>query len=411
MTDRFHNEGGYEFRQAKPEEMKEFLKVEGYVFGETEEITDKKVEENPMKYDMTNAVFHKGKLVATTAGFPFKMRMNGFGVPVDGVTAVGTLPEHRRRGLVRRTITDRLHMAKEREQPAAILYASMAAIYQRFGYGLAFLGYWYTIDPRFANFEFEVEDSGSTQLLDLPDALDNMKKIYRTYIEDRTLMLHRTDVFWSRFTKTKTPTFVALHSDADGKPDGYLTYRIDDFRRPQNDPGPDMALNVWDFYCHNHIAYRALWNFLRSHDLAGRVTMRRPTDDIAPFLLLEPRNLRIRVEDGLWLRVVDIPMLLSQRGYQTDGETVFEVRDDPECPWNVGKWKLNASQSGAEVNKATKSADFTISINGLASLVTGQTRLSTLVQTGRAELNSSKNLTELDAMFSTMHAPFCGDGF
>ena len=411
MTDRFHNEGGYEFRQVKPEEMKEFLTVEGYVFGETEEITDDKVEKNPMKYDMTNAVFHKGQLVATTAGFPFKMRLNGHGVFADGVTAVGTLPDHRRRGLVRRTITDRLHMAKEREQPAAILYASMAAIYQRFGYGLANMVNSYAIDPRFAEFEFEVEDSGTTKLMDVADALEAIKKIYRTYLEDRTLMLHRTDIHWDRFKKTKSPTFVALHSDENGQPDGYMTYRLGEFRRAENDPGPDMAINVWDFYCLNPVAYRALWKFMRSHDLAGRITMRTATDDIAPYLLLEPRNLRVRLEDGLWLRVVDISTLLKQRGYQTDGQLVFDVNKDVECPWNVGTWELEASPDGSIVKKSSKSPDFAISINGLASLITGQARLSTLVKTGRAELRSSLNLNQADALFSTMHAPFCGDGF
>lgn len=411
MTDRFHNEGGYEFRQVKPEEMKEFLTVEGYVFGETEEITDDKVEKNPMKYDMTNAVFHKGKLVATTAGFPFKTRLNGHGVFVDGVTAVGTLPDHRRRGLVRRTITDRLHMAKEREQPAAILYASMAAIYQRFGYGLANMVNSYAIDPRFAEFQFEVEDPGTTKLMDVADALEAIKKIYRTYLEDRTLMLHRTDIHWDRFKKTKTPTFVALHSDENSQPDGYITYRLGEFRRPENDPGPDMAINVWDFYCLNPMAYRALWKFMRSHDLAGRITMRTATDDIAPYLLMEPRNLRMRAEDGLWLRVVDLPMLLSQRGYQTEGKLVLEVVEDPECPWNIGTWELEAGPNGSRVDRSTKSSDFAISINGLASLITGQARLSTLVKTGRAERRSSLNLTEADALFSTMHAPFCGDGF
>ena len=49
MPDRFHNEGGYEIRQATTEEMKEFLQVEGYVFGETETVTDEDLANNPLK--------------------------------------------------------------------------------------------------------------------------------------------------------------------------------------------------------------------------------------------------------------------------------------------------------------------------------------------------------------------------
>ena len=65
----------------------------------------------------------------------------------------------------------------------------------------------------------------------------------------------------------------------------------------------------------------------------------------------------MRAEDGLWLRVVDLPMLLSQRGYQTEGKLVLEVVEDPECPWNVGTWELEASPAGSRVvKKSSKSS-------------------------------------------------------
>ncbi|MCY4657558.1 MAG: GNAT family N-acetyltransferase, partial [Gammaproteobacteria bacterium] len=69
--------GGYELRQITTEEMREFISVEQYVFAEFEELTDKQIEENPVKSEMTTAVFHKGKIVTTTAGLPFSMMLNG----------------------------------------------------------------------------------------------------------------------------------------------------------------------------------------------------------------------------------------------------------------------------------------------------------------------------------------------
>ena len=50
---------------------------------------------------------------------------------------VGTLPEFRRRGLLRQVMTRAIGEQRDRGQALAMLWASMGAIYQRYGYGLA----------------------------------------------------------------------------------------------------------------------------------------------------------------------------------------------------------------------------------------------------------------------------------
>ena len=343
------------------------------------------------------------------------MRLNGTAVQADGVTAVGTLPNHRRRGLVRRTVTERLATAREHNQPVSILYASMGAIYQRFGYGLGCLDLQFKFDPQLASFQKPIEDRGSLEFGSLDDHLPTIKKLYRSYIEDRPLMLHRSDEFWSLFikpvSKSRKRWFAAIHYDEDGIPDGFLNYRISDYKSPKINPLPDQSIQLRDFYCFNIQAFRALWEFLRSHDLVGEISLRTATDNLAPCSLLEPRALRMRMEDGLWLRIVDVQEVLSNRGYNVAGDVTLEIKEDDECPWNIGIWNLQTEKGGTHVSKGGTSPDFVIDINGLASLVSGQFTLSQLVAAGRAEIHGDTDEARINALFATKHAPFCGDGF
>ena len=54
-----------------------------------------------------------------------------------GVTWVGVLPTHRRRGVLREMMRFQLDDFRRRGEPLAALWASESVIYGRFGYGIA----------------------------------------------------------------------------------------------------------------------------------------------------------------------------------------------------------------------------------------------------------------------------------
>ena len=74
------------------------------------------------------------------------MRAHGNAVPMAGVSTVGTEPEYRRKGLVRRIHTQAFADMRERGQNVASLWASQAAIYQRYGYAMTTMQRSYAID-------------------------------------------------------------------------------------------------------------------------------------------------------------------------------------------------------------------------------------------------------------------------
>ena len=88
-----------------------------------------------------HAAFDGKEIVGGAGVFPFEMTVPGGPVQCAGVTVVGVLPTHRRRGLLSRMMRAQIDDVHERGEPFAVLWASEATIYGRFGYGLASMTY------------------------------------------------------------------------------------------------------------------------------------------------------------------------------------------------------------------------------------------------------------------------------
>jgi predicted acetyltransferase len=157
-------------------------------------------------------------------------------------------------------------------------------------------------------------------------------------------------------------------------------------------------------------SYRSMWEWLKRHDLVGRVSYRTAAiDDPAVELFAEPRLLHSVDHEGLWLRVVDAERALKDRAYSNDGEVTIGLTDDSLTPWNNRTIKLEASTEGAHVS-SSQSTDLTMSAKALASLYSGfrsarQLRAWGLVEGGDDAVDTA------DRLFASSHAPHCPDHF
>ena len=76
-------------------------------------------------------------------------------------------------------------------------------------------------------------------------------------------------------------------------------------------------------------ALAEIWRFLLDIDWIATITSSLlPPDHPLFFVLAQPRRMRYRSGDGLWVRLLDVGAALSGRTYPEDGELVFDVRDD-----------------------------------------------------------------------------------
>lgn len=88
--------------------------------------------------DRTQAAFVDGRLVGASQMLSLEVTVPGSGpVPMGGLTDVGVLPTHRRRGLLRAMMRALLDDCHQRGEALATLSAAEGGIYGRYGFGPA----------------------------------------------------------------------------------------------------------------------------------------------------------------------------------------------------------------------------------------------------------------------------------
>ena len=94
----------------------------------------------------------------------------GGSVPAAGVSVVGVLPTHRRRGVFRSLMREQLADSRERGDLAAFLFASEGMIYGRFGYGLASRVGSFSLPHEWTAFAVPFEPRATVRLVGLEEA-------------------------------------------------------------------------------------------------------------------------------------------------------------------------------------------------------------------------------------------------
>ena len=126
-----------EIRGVFPEELEALRRTVALVFGQDPDPVEEERDRQLLELDRNRGAFDGGRLVGAAGVYSFDLTIPGGEVAAAGVSNVTVLPSHRRRGLMRRMITDLLTDARQRGEALAVLWASEAPLYGRFGYGAA----------------------------------------------------------------------------------------------------------------------------------------------------------------------------------------------------------------------------------------------------------------------------------
>ena len=402
-----------EVRSARADEMDQFGLVGAYVYAGAFGDGPENIVAQNNRPEWTLCAFIDGRMATSYSCIPFTMRVNGNAVSLGGVSAVGTLPEHRRRGLLRTITRQSLADMRARGQSVAALWASQAAIYQRYGYALASEQVSYRVDS--VDVAFFDGDRGSAEVrrVDVESGYDTLKQLYIDFVKERTGYLHRAKPLWLMNTLSANPTTGPVHISiayaTDGVPVGYVAYHVRDGRTGHRTRGQELTIK--DFVWLTPNAYRSLWSWLAKHDLVGRILWpRAPVDDPARELFLEPRLLHPESRDGIWLRIVDVPAALEARGYQTSAALNLEVVGDELAPWNTGRYRLECARDGARVTKSDATPELKLSAKALGSLYSGFRSARQLAAWGLAS-GDPDAIERATQVFATRHAPHCPDNF
>ena len=174
---------------------------------------------------------------------------------------------------------------------------------------------------------------------------------------------------------------------------------------------PGGTLDVEELVAATDQAYAALWRYCFDHDLMAKVTAElRPSFEPLLHLMQDPRRLRMRLADALWVRPVDVRTALEGRRYRSAGRLLLDVRDQ-FCRWNEGRFELEASGEGAFCRPTTSMPDLTLGATELGALYLGGTPAWALVRAGRISEERAGAAEEADSMFGWTPPPWCPHRF
>jgi predicted acetyltransferase len=352
-----------------------------------------------------------GALVGGTGVFPFELTVPGAQLPAAGIIAVGVLPTHRRRGILTSLMRAQLDDVYARGEPLAILWASDERIYVRFGYGLATLTGEIDLLRDHAAFHQPLTPIGQGRLVSAAEALEILPPVYERIAADLPGMYSRSRRWWELRTLDDRPErrsgggeLAVLLLEVDGSVEGYATYRL----HLQFEAGQSKSfVHVIEALGATPEVTRDLWRTLLDIDWMERIRATLlPVDHPLFLLLAEPRRMRFRVGDGLFLRLVDVGAALSGRSYAGEGPVVLEVTDD-FCPWNAGRWRLD----GGEAKRTDRESDLRCDVTALGSVYLGGFTFERLARAGRIEEVRVGGVARADTLFRSDRAPWCPEIF
>jgi predicted acetyltransferase len=402
-------------RRCRQDEFRRFLETCEAAFGFDVKDDDIARFEHLITPDRMHAAFEDDTMVGTAGSFPFTLTIPGGELPAGGITMVGVLPSHRRRGVLTRLMRAQLDHTHALGEPLAVLWASEGSIYGRYGYGLATKQAEIDIERDRAVFVDDVATSGRCRLLATEEAVKVLPDVYERVRRVTPGMFARSQDWWQdhrladpeKWREGGGPMWRVVW-ESEGRAEAYALYRV---HQEWSESMPGGYAHVLEAVATSPRATRAIWRFLFGIDLVARVkSWALPVDHPLLHMLTEPRRLRMRVKDALWLRVVDVEGALAARSYARDGVLTLALSDDL-CPWNEDTWRLEASGARVLVARARGAPDLSLRAADLGAVYLGGITFSELAAAGRVGEHRRGAALEATMMFMTERAPWCPEIF
>lgn len=338
-------------------------------------------------------------------------------VPVAGVTAVGVLPTHTRQGILRRMMRWFLDQAAERHEPIAILWASEAAIYQRFGFGQSTQQTFFEAARDKIRFIDPIDPVGRVRIVDVEEALRRFPPIYEARRLAVAGSLSRTEARWRweiledhPWTQFGNGDKVLAILEGAGDDHGYVIYRQ---LAGWDTSGPKGTITTLEVVGRDPAAEQTLWQWLFGIDLIGTVRgWRHPNPHPLQLQVTEPRRLAVTLNDGLYLRILDLPAAMEARAYSGPASLVLEVTDAFQAA-NAGRWRLTVeadatTRAGGPVRMTRADdaePDLALDIADLATVYLGGFGFESLRQAGRVRECRAGGVERADRAFMVPGRP------
>jgi predicted acetyltransferase len=364
-----------------------------------------------MEPQRVHAGFDGDRVVAGSGTYSFDLAVPGGQVKAMGLTIVGVLPTHRRRGYLRAMMRSQIDAARARGEPVAIHWATEDTIYGRFGYGIASMAAEIDVPREYAVPFAQIEVPGQARLVPLAEVEPLIAPVYERVARVTPGMFARTSAWWQDrllidhpWRRQNAGALRCAVWENEGGVTAYAFYRVNQMFERGNSTGHVFVVEAMG---ESAEATHAIWRFLFGIDFLARVkAIYLPLDHPMLLSLAEPRRLNFLLREGLWARLIDVGAALSARGYASDDVVVIDVTDE-FCPWNAGRWRV--ARGGVE--RTTADADLACEVQSLGCVYLGGFSFAELARALRVTELRDGAIARADALFRADRKPWCPELF
>jgi len=359
------------------------------------------------------AVREGDQIVGHAGAYDMRMTVPGGKRPVAGVTGVEVLPTHRRRGVLRSLMRRQIDDLHEAGTSLAVLWASEAGIYGRFGYGLASRLARTTVPRAHRGLRAVPGTDGiALELLEMSQAEATCRDVYARAVPLRPGMAERTDALHRSATSddpehrsgSSRLRCVLARASASGEALGYAWFAVKSDWTPA---GPAGSTHVRELISLDAPSGAALVAFLCDIDLTTETRFADlPVDHQLFRLLVEPHRSPPTLSDQLWTRLIDVGAALSSRTYAVDVDARLEVRDE-FCGWNAGVWHLTGGPSGATCVRTADAPDLVLDVRELGAAYLGDMSLHWATAAGLVEERAPGASATVSRALAHTPLPWC----
>ncbi len=303
------------------------------------------------------------------------IHLNGANLPAAFIGGIGTQPEYRREGLVRRIVTEMAEEADRRAIPVSVLHPFSFAYYRKFGFERV-------ADHRVLEFPMtalNVFERNSDLRRATGTDHDTLAALYNAFAEGRNLMPVRGAGHPFPTAPDGSARTYITH-DKTGTPDGYITVEGEKYYSINR--MISVNLHVYEMVFLSPAALDRLFGFLRMYE--GELeTVKIHDCGMCPEVELCLRHYMhttITVIPDLMARINDVEAVLSAMRYPTEaGHFTVRSVETPGSPWanlshkTSGVFVVDYADGAGTVTRLPDNtpADLTADIGALTQLIFG----------------------------------------
>ncbi|NLC44673.1 MAG: GNAT family N-acetyltransferase [Clostridiales bacterium] len=327
---------------------------------------------------------------------PYRMQLRGREVPVYYIVGVGTWPEYRGQGLVKKLLLYADNVMKERGYDISILLPFQYDFYRKYGWEVCYdlLIYREVISNSVIaapKQQIKAGTGGSFRKVNLNVDLNKLTDCYFNYMNGYNGYILRGPNEWAKLIKDlEMDNGFAYAYEFNNETQGYILYAIE-----------DKTLAIQELIYTTATSKHNLLNLALSHmGQVDNIIRKAPIWDTDYLSMLDSRG-KLEKETFVMGRIHRMIGAIGGLDYIGD-PFVLQVKDDFYHD-NNGCYEIKQRNGKAKVSRVIEEPDITINIQCLSQLLWGYLSVENAYRENRLSCSKEESLQNLMKLFPHMY--------